>query len=147
VERVEHELGAEAEQVEGAGPVLGEERAGGGEVLAAHDLGRLLGGVLGGAVLRRQAVEGGGEVALLLGDVAGLAQLVAAGVAQCVDAVPDARVGVVAQPRRRLHDVGVGVVDHPPRHVRHGASIAPRRLEDMAVGFRQPCPQVGLAAD
>ena len=35
VERVEHELAGEAEQVERAGPVLGEERAGGGEVLAA----------------------------------------------------------------------------------------------------------------
>jgi monomeric isocitrate dehydrogenase len=32
-------------------------------------------------------------------------------VAQRLDAVADRRVGVVAQPRRRLHDVGVGVVD------------------------------------
>ena len=38
VERVEHELAGEAEQVEGARPVVGDERAGGGEVLAQHDL-------------------------------------------------------------------------------------------------------------
>src|SRR5690606_20577364 len=37
------------------------------------------------------------------------------------DAVADRRVGVVAQPARRLHDVGVGVVhDVPGAVVRHG---------------------------
>ena len=60
--------------------------------------------------------------------IAGLAQLVAARVAQRLDAVADAGVGVVPQPRRGLHDVGVGVVDHPPRRVvRHGARLAQPR--------------------
>ena len=38
VERVEHQLAREAEQVERARPVLGEEAAGGREVLPEHDL-------------------------------------------------------------------------------------------------------------
>ena len=96
VERVEHQLGPEAEQVEGPGAVLGEEGAGGGEVLPGHDLGLLLRGVLRRAVLLGEALERDVEVALLVGDVAGLAQLVAARVAQRGDAVPDGRVGVVA---------------------------------------------------
>ena len=105
------------EQVEGPGAVLGQEAAGGREVLAGHDLGLLDGAVLVGAVLGGEAVERGVEVALLLGGVAGLAQLVAARVAQRLDPVADARVGVVAQPGRRLHDVGVGVVHDEPRLV------------------------------
>ena len=90
VERVEDELAREPEEVEGPAPVLGEERAGGGEVLAAHDLGLLDGAVLVGAVLGGEPVERGDEVAQLLVDVAGLPQLVAAGVAQRLDAVADA---------------------------------------------------------
>ena len=91
VERVEHELAREAEQVERPRPVLGEERPGGREVLAGHDL-RLLGGaVLVAAVPLGETVERGGEVALLLGRVAGLPQLVAAGIAQRLDPVADVR--------------------------------------------------------
>ena len=59
------------------------------------------------------------EVGQLLVGVAGLAQLVAAGERQGFDAVTDRRVGVVAEPRRRLHDVGVGVVDDAVGDVRH----------------------------
>ena len=70
-----------------------------------------------------ETVERSSEVALLLFRVAGLAQLVAAGVAQRLDPVADRRVRVVAQPRRRLHDVGVGVVYHPP-----GDSVVRQRL-------------------
>ena len=109
---------AKPEQVERPRPVLGDERAGGGEVLAVHDLGRL-----GRRGTRRwrgagaQAVEGVVEVGELLVRVARLAQLVAARVAQRRDAVAQRRVGVVAQPARRLHDVGVGVVDDEPRRV------------------------------
>ena len=51
VERVEHQLAREAEEVERRGPVLGDERAGGREVLAQHDL---VG--LGGAVLVRRVL-------------------------------------------------------------------------------------------
>ena len=91
VEGVEHELAGEAEQVERPRPVLGEERAGGGEVLAGHDLLGLDGAVLVGGRALGQPVEGGVEVPLLLGRVAGLAQLVAAGVAQRLDAVADRR--------------------------------------------------------
>ena len=77
-------------------------------------------------VAGRRAVERRVEVAQLLVRVAGLAQLVAARVAQRLDAVADRRVGVVAQPGRRLHDVGVGVVhDEPRRVVPHGASVPP----------------------
>ena len=141
VERVEHELAGEAEQVERPRPVLGEEAAGGGEVLAGHDLGLLDRAVLVGAVLRGQPVEGGDEVALLLVGVAGLAQLVAARVAQRLDAVADGGVGVVAQPRRRLHDVGVGVVDDEARLVvRHRLPLgrATTRCASVAVGGRLP---------
>jgi hypothetical protein len=111
VERVEQQLAGEAEEVEGAAAILGEERAGGGEVLAAHDLGLLDGPVLVGPVLLGQALERLGEVALLVGDVAGLAQLVAARVAQRDDAVADVGVRMVPQPAGQLHDVGVRIVD------------------------------------
>ena len=53
-----------------------------------------------------------------------LPQLVAARVAQRLDPVTDRRIGMVAQPVRRLHDVGVGIVHHEPgRVVHHRASI------------------------
>ena len=67
----------------------------------------------------RSALEGGDQVALLLRRVAGLAQLVAARVAQDGEPVPVGGLGVVAQPGRRLHDVGVGVVDDPALGVGH----------------------------
>jgi len=47
VEGVEHQLAGEAEQVEGTGTVGGDERTGGGEVLAQHDLGGFVRPVLG----------------------------------------------------------------------------------------------------
>ena len=50
VERVEHQLALEAEQVERTRPIVGQERAGGREVLAEHDLGLLDGPVLVGAM-------------------------------------------------------------------------------------------------
>ena len=78
VERVEDELAREPEEVEGAGAVLGDEGSGGGEVLARHDLGLLVGPVLGRGVPGPQRVEGRDQVALLVGRVAGLAQLVPA---------------------------------------------------------------------
>ena len=141
VERVEDELAREAEEVQGAGPVLGDERARGGEVLARHDLGLLVGPVLGarrGA--SRSCVEGGDQVALLVGGIARLAQLVPARVAQHGEPVPEGGLGVVAQPGRRLHDVGVGVVDDPPLGVRHGT--LPSALRDAATAeyssSRQP---------
>jgi hypothetical protein len=75
-------------------------------------------------VARFEPVEGGDEVAELVLRVAGLAQLVAARIAQWRDALPDAGIGVVPQPLRRLHDVGVGVVDHQSRRVvRHRESV------------------------
>jgi hypothetical protein len=123
VERVEHELAREAEQVERTRPVLGEERARGGEVLARHQLGCFSGAVLVAAVPVDQLLEGRGQIALLIGRIPGLAQLVAARVAQRLDPVAKPGIGVIAQPRRRLHDVGVGVVHRQPGGVvGHGPS-------------------------
>ena len=99
--------------------VLGNEGSGGGEVLARHDLGLLVGPVLGRGVSRPQGVEGGVEVALLVGRVTRLAQLVPARVAQHGHAVPVGGFRVVPQPGGRLHDVGVGVVDDPALRVGH----------------------------
>ena len=117
MERVEHELAGEPEQVERPRPVLGQERARGGEVLAVHDLRRLGVEVLVAAVLLGEPGERRVEVAQLLVRITGLAQLVAPGVRQRRQPVPDLRIGVVPQPRRRLHDVGVGVVHDQPRRV------------------------------
>ena len=50
--------------------------------------------------------------------VAGLREFV--GIAGTFDAVADLRIGVVAQPVRRLHDVGVGVVGDTVSDVGHG---------------------------
>ena len=107
------------------GPILGHERAGGREVLPLHDLGRLDLAVRPAGVAVPQPSEGLLEVGELLGRVAGLAQLVAARVAEGLDALAQAGVGVVAQPCRGLHDVRVGVVDHQPgRVVGHGRKSA-----------------------
>jgi hypothetical protein len=122
-------------KVEGARPVLGQERPGGGEVLPLHHLGLLVGRVLGGAMALGEPVEGVGQVALLLGHVTGLAQLVPTRVPERLDAVPDGRVGVVPQPGRRLHDVGVGVVHHPPAAVRHGEMLARAVTPDTVAWF------------
>ncbi len=117
MERVEQELAGEAEQIEGTRPVFGDEATGGGEVLAGHDLLGLDRLVLVGGVALAEPVERPVDVAQLLDRVPGLAQLAAAGVTQRLDALTDARVGVVAQPRRWLHDVCVGVVHDEPRRV------------------------------
>ena len=77
VEGVEHELAREPEQVERARAVVRDERSGRGEVLARHDLGRLVGAVVVGGVLGGEAGERGVEIAQLLVGVTGLAQLVA----------------------------------------------------------------------
>ncbi len=77
VERVEHELAGEAEEVDRAAAVFGEERACRGEVLAVHDLGCFVGGVLARPVPVGQAIERRIEVAELLVGVARLAELVA----------------------------------------------------------------------
>ena len=58
MEGVEDQLARDADEVERPGPVLGEERAGGREVLAVHDLGGLGGEVLVGAVALGEASEG-----------------------------------------------------------------------------------------
>ena len=141
VERVEDELAREAEEVEGAGPVLGDEGPGGGEVLARHDLGLLVGPVRSRGMAGPQRVEGGDQVALLGGGIAGLAEFVPARVAQNGEPVPEGRLGVVAQPGRCLHDVGVGVVDHPPLGVRHGtlpsasACVMRTRVSQQSAGW------------
>ena len=68
----------------------------------------------GRSVPRCKSPEGGIEIAQLLCRIAGLAELVDAGVVECCDAVADARVGMIAQPVRRFHDVGVGIVHNQP---------------------------------
>ena len=135
VERVEHELAREPKEVERPRPVVGQERAGGGEVLAVHDFGRLVGGVLVRPVAVREPFERGVEIAKLLIRVAGLAQFVAARVAERLDAVSQGGVRVGDQPARRLHDVGVGIVhDSTRRVVRHPPSLA--RHHEISSGRR-----------
>ncbi len=59
-------------------------------------------------------------------EVVGLPELVAARVLQRCEPIAQRRVGVVAQPVRCLHDVGVGVVhDQPGRVVPHHPILAP----------------------
>ena len=87
--------------------------------LRAMICGLLVGPVLGRRVPGPQPVEGGQQVAPLLGGVARLAQLVAPRIAEHRQAVPEGGLGVVAQPGRCLHDVGVGVVDDPALGVGH----------------------------
>ena len=119
VERVEHQLARDTDQVERTGPIVRDERAGRREVLAQHDLVCFDGAVLVGRVLRGELLERGVEVAQLLVGITGLAQLVAALELQRLDPLADVGVGVVAQPVGRLHDVRVGVVDDPAFDVRH----------------------------
>jgi hypothetical protein len=99
--------------------VLRDERAGGGEVLPQHDLGRFVGEELVGSVSLGQAGEGRVEVGWL---VAGLFEFV--GVTGDLDTAANGRVGVSAQPVRRFHDVGVGIVDDPAFDVTHPVIVA-----------------------
>ena len=146
VERVEHELAGEAEQVERPRPVLGEERPGGGEVLAVHDLRRL-----GVAVLRRCGAVSASRANDAVEVAAAARPGSPSGAARCRRRTSAsarrsriARVGVVAQPRRRLHDVGVGIVhDQPRRVVPHGA-ILPSSRRDPRIGRRGRCGVAGV---
>ncbi len=95
MERVEHQLAREPEQVERPRSIVGKKRAGRGEVLAVHDLGRLVRRVLGRTVTIRESLERRVEIAELLVGITGLTQLVAARVAQRLDAVADGRVRMV----------------------------------------------------
>ena len=127
VERVEDQLARETEQVECPAPVLGDEPAGGSEVLAGHDLGRLGLEVLGGPVAGDEPIERLVDVAQLCIRIAGLLQLVAAGVRQRRDPISDRWIGVIAKPVRSLHHVRVGVVHHEAGGVvRHHISVASR---------------------
>src|SRR5437016_1769741 len=84
-----------------AAPAAGrDEAAGRGEVLAVHDLVGLDGAVIRGRVTRRKPLEGRPQVTQLLLGITRLAQLVAAGERERLDAVAQRRIGVVAQPRR-----------------------------------------------
>ena len=98
------------------------------------------------AVLRRQLHERGVEIAQLLLGVTGLLELVAARQLQRLDAVADVGVGVVPQPGRRLHDVGVRVVDDPPLDVRHPSSLPrfPLRPTQKCVDLRGKTPVLAL---
>jgi hypothetical protein len=138
VEGVEDELAGETQQVQGPPAVLGQERAGGGEVLAQHDLRRLDGTVLLRAVPIGQSPEGRFEIPLLLGRVSGLSQLIAARVAQGLDPVPQPGIGVIPKPVRWFHDVGVGIVNDPSRHgvVRRDVQVVRGR------GHRAPVSRV-----
>ncbi len=129
MERVEHQLTREAEQVDRTPAVFGEERSRRGEVLAVHDLGRFVRCVLVGTVAFGETGERSVEVAELLVGITGLTQLVATRVPQGLDALADRRIRMVGEPAGCLHDVGVGVVHDPPRRVvRHGVSLpAPGR--------------------
>ena len=79
VERVENELAGDADQVDGACAILGDERAGCREVLAVHDLGFFDGAVVGGSVLLRNAHERGVEIGRPRRLVARLLELVDVG--------------------------------------------------------------------
>ena len=87
VERVEQQLALETEQVQHAWPVLGNEGARCREVLADHDLGGFVAAVLVARMALTQPIERGEDVALLLGRIAGLAQLVAARVGEAGQAI------------------------------------------------------------
>ena len=120
VERIEDELTRESEQIERSGPILGNERTGSGEVLAGHDFDFLVGSVFSRPMSRPEPLERRLEVPLLLGRIAGLAELVPARIAQQRKPVPEGGFCVVPQPGRRLHDVSVGVVYDSALGVRHG---------------------------
>src|SRR3954452_21133558 len=73
------------------------------------------------------------EVTQLLVRVACLTELVDAGVGEGLDAFAHRRIGVIAQPVRRLHDVRVGVVhDEAGRVVRHHTIVASGTGADIA---------------
>ena len=146
VEGVEQQLTSEAQEVERPGPVLGDERAGRGEVLPCHDLGVLDSPVLGGGMALPQPVEGDQEIRLLLLGAPGLAQLVAAGVGQDGQGVTEAGLGVVPEPGGGLHDVCVGVVDDPSCGVRHGLHPSCFSTRDRRVPLLPICPPSGPRA-
>ena len=75
------------------------------------------------ACLARMPRERRVEIAQLIARVAGLAQLVAARQRERLDPVANRWVGVVGEPRRRLHDVRIGIVNESIRDVRHGAIL------------------------
>ena len=127
VKRVEHELTGEPEEIEGACSIIGDERSSGREVLPRHDLECLVVEVLGRSVTGDEPIERLIDVAQLFVGVAGLAELVASRVGQWRDPIADARIGVVAQPVRCLHDVSICIVDDQPGGVvRHHHSVASR---------------------
>ena len=125
VERVEDQLAREPEEVEGPGPVLGQERAGGGEVLAGHDLARPR---RPGTRRERACRPAGrrrrrGRCSCSSGSPVWRSSLPLPGPSGAMRSRTDG-IGVVAQPRRRLHDVRIGVVDDPTRRVGHQATPA-----------------------
>ena len=138
VERVEHQLALHADEVEHPWPVLGEERTGGGEVLAVHHVDVLVLEELLGAVTLRESFERGVDARLITAmvAVAGLDQFV--GVPGAFDAVTNARVGMVAQPVRRLHDVGVGVVRDAVGDVGHATFCSIRAIVFVSL-VNSPC--------
>ena len=70
-------------------------------------------------MLRPNARERRVEIAKLVFGVAGLAQLVPARERQRLDVLTNTGVGVIGEPGRSLHDVGIGVVDESSGDVRH----------------------------
>ncbi len=133
VERVEQQLALETEQVQHAWPILGDERPRRREVLAVHDLGGFAAAVLVARVAFTEPIERREQIALLFGRITGLAQLVSARVCEAGQAIAKRRVGVVAQPCGRFHDVGVGIVDDALRIgvVGHGGIVAPEPDPDL----------------
>ena len=124
VEGVEDQLALEPQQVERSRTIFGEERSGGGEVLAEHDLVGLDGSVLHRSMPLSKLVKRRQQVALLVLGAARLSKLVATRVGQHREAIPEPLLGVVPQPHRRLHDVSIGIMDNSVPCIRHGA---PRR--------------------
>ncbi len=125
VERVEDQLAGEAEHVERPAAVLGDEAAGGGEVLAVHDFGRFGIDVLVGVMAGGETAERVVDVAKLFDGVARLAQFIDRRIRQRREPISKLGIGVVAQPVGRLHDVGIGVVDDEPGGVVwHHISVA-----------------------
>ena len=130
------ELAGEPEQVERPRPVLGDEAPGRREVLARHDLGRLVRPVLGRSVPRPHPLEVEGPPG---------AVVVRAGCSRSLHL----RFGVVDQPGRPLHDVGVGVVHDPTFDVRHGTPRAvgsPFRLSAAGQCTGQQLVELGFHA-